>query len=81
MDDPDHARELLRDAGEAFGKHHDEAVCGLHRQRVQADEMWGFIYAKEKNAAKVSSHVPYAGDVWLWVAMCADSKLIVTWCL
>lgn len=73
--------KLLRDAGEACGKHHDEAVRDLRCARVQADELWGFIYAKEKNAAKVAPHVPYAGDIWLWAAMCADTKLVVTWCI
>ena len=42
--------------------------------RVEADEVWGFCGAKEKNATK-----PGQGDLWTYTAICADSKLLISW--
>lgn len=36
------------------------------------DEIWGFIGAKRKNAARAGAY----GDVWTFIALDADSKLI-----
>jgi IS1 family transposase len=49
-------------------------------KRVQADEIWSFVYAKAKNVKP--EHFEdggYAGDVWTWVAIDADTKLIPCW--
>src|SRR5258708_35986998 len=45
--------KLLRDLGTACRVHHDAHVRGLKSQRVQCDEIWSFVGAKQKN-------VPYA---------------------
>lgn len=42
--------------------------------RVEADEIWGFFGAKEKNATK-----PGQSDLWTYAAICAGSKLLVSW--
>lgn len=40
------------------------------------------MYCKEKNVTpEIAAKYPCAGDVWLWAAMDADSKLIVSWSL
>jgi IS1 family transposase len=42
--------------------------------------MWAFCYCKAKNVTpEISSKVAGAGDVWLWVAIDADSKLVPCW--
>ncbi len=47
--------------------------------RVQADEVWSFCYAKEKNVpAKLKGKEGY-GSVWTWTALDADSKLMISW--
>ncbi len=56
--------KLLAEAGEACLDYHDENVKGLHCTRVQCDEIWSFIYAKEKNAAAAKKAPTFAGDVW-----------------
>ena len=70
---------LLVSAGKACAKHHDEAVRGVRSQRIQADEIWSFCYAKEKNVALAKAAPEDAGDVWTWTALDADSKLIVSY--
>ena len=48
-------------------------------QRIQVDEAWSFIYAKEKNVPTAKSAPQEAGDVWTWTAICADTKLVPSW--
>jgi len=52
----------------------------LNCQRVQVDEIWSFCYAKAKNVTpEIAAKNPFAGDVWTWVAIDADTKLIPSW--
>ena len=70
---------LLVDAGKACAKHHDETVRNVHSKRIQADEIWSFCYAKQKNVATAKAAPEEAGDVWTWTALDADTKLIVSY--
>ena len=47
--------------------------------RIQADEIWSFVCAKEKNVGKAKDAPAGVGEVWTWTALDADSKLIVSW--
>jgi IS1 family transposase len=69
--------KLLVEVGKACEKFHNEAVQNVNCQRVQADEIWSFVYSKEKNVP--TGMEDEAGDVWTWTAIDADSKLIVSW--
>lgn len=68
--------KLLIDTGRACLKFHNETVRKLPSQRIQCDEIWSFVYAKEKN---VTEDMKNAGDVWTWVGIDADTKLVVSW--
>lgn len=70
--------KLLDDAGEACSAFHDATVRGVTAKRVQADEIWSFAYAKQKNVAKAKAAPEESGDIWTWTALDADTKLIVT---
>lgn len=71
--------KLLVDAGNACADFHDAAVRNVNAQRIQADEVWSFCYAKQKNVAKAKAAPEEAGDVWTWTALDADSKMIVSY--
>lgn len=71
--------KLLEEAGKAALAFHDERVRGLQSKRVQCDEIWSFIYAKNKNVVDAKAPPKGAGDVWTWTALDADSKLICSW--
>lgn len=43
------------------------------------DEIWSFVYAKQKNVEYAKNPPRGAGDVWTWTAICADTKLIPSW--
>lgn len=68
---------LLVKVGEVCKQFHNQHVIGLDSRRIQCDEIWSFVYAKEKNK---SPEMPTgAGDVWTWTAIDADTKLIIGW--
>lgn len=70
--------KLLVDVGRACENFHNQIVVGLKSSRIQADEIWSFVYSKEKNTTAEMKEGG-AGDVWTWTAIDADSKLIVSW--
>ena len=72
-------RKLLIDAGHACAEYHAEHVRGVKSERVECDEIWQFVYAKEKNVAKAVKAPAGAGNTWTWIGLDADSKLIVSW--
>lgn len=69
--------KLLVDVGCACGQFHNEMVQNVTAQRIQCDEIWSFVYSKEKNIPEGKED--HAGDIWTWTALDADSKLIVSW--
>jgi len=71
--------KLLEDVGRACMAYHDENVRNIKAKRVQVDEAWAFIYAKQKNVAKAKAAPEGAGDVWTWLALDADSKLAISY--
>ena len=70
---------LLNDAGKALGDYQDRMFRNLQCRRVQVDEIWSFTYAKQKNVAGALAAPEGAGDTWTWTAICADSKLVLSW--
>jgi IS1 family transposase len=65
---------LLAEVGQFSAIYQDHAHRNLPCRRVEADEIWGYCGAKEKNATKAGQ-----GDLWTYTAICADSKLVVSW--
>lgn len=70
---------LLADAGTLAAQYHDLVVCDLKTRRIQCDEIWGFVGAKQKNLPEELQHTFGYGDVWTWTAIDADSKLIIAY--
>src|SRR6266404_5301837 len=71
--------KLAIDAGEACSAYQDQAFRNLPCKRVQLDEIWSFVYAKQRNVMLAKAAPETAGDVWTWVAICADTKLVPSW--
>jgi len=72
--------KLLVELGAACGEYMDKALVNLPCKRVQVDEIWSFCYAKAKNVTpEIKAKNPFAGDVWTWVAIDADTKLVPSW--
>ncbi|HLH10650.1 MAG TPA: IS1 family transposase [Methylovirgula sp.] len=70
---------LMLDAGKACAVYHDGHIHNLKSKRIQCDEIWSFVAAKQKNVVAMKTPVSNAGDIWTWTALDADSKLIVSY--
>src|SRR5438105_14350341 len=72
--------KLLCDAGEAALAYHDRNVRGVKAKRIQCDEIWSFVGAKQKNVgASKRAGDPPAGDCWTWTAIEAETKLLISY--
>jgi IS1 family transposase len=71
---------LLAEVGEVCESYQDRVFRKLSCRLIQLDELWGFNYCKAKNVTPtIAEKVPGAGDVWLWVAIDAETKLVPCW--
>jgi IS1 family transposase len=71
--------KLLADIGTACAAYHDDHVRNVKAKRVQCDEIWSFVYAKDKNVPDEKKGQFGVGSVWTWVAMDAQSKLCISY--
>jgi IS1 family transposase len=72
--DKDTVLRILVEVGEFCSIYQDCALRNLNCTRIEADEIWSFIGAKEANKTQDGQ-----GDLWTFTAICADSKLAVSW--
>jgi len=72
----------LVEVGEVCARFQHDAFRNLNSQRIQVDELWAFIYAKERNVTPdIAAKHEGAGNIWLWVAIDADTKIVPCWYL
>ncbi len=68
--------KLLTLAGDRCERLLSERIRGLEVSDVQADEIWGYVWCKEKNKPTDS---PFIGDAYCFVGIERTSKLILAW--
>jgi len=68
--------KLLVDLGEACMQYHDAHVRDVRVRLLQCDEIWAYVGAKAKNVSAEKKEIGW-GDVWTWVGLDADTKLVV----
>lgn len=71
--------KLLVHLGKACAAYQDDMLQNLTCQRLQLDEIWSFVYCKQKNLSPAREGIFGFGDVWTWTAIDADSKLVPSW--
>jgi IS1 family transposase len=71
--------KLQVEAGAACQAYQDEHLRDLTSRRIQCDEIWSFVYAKDRNLPSDKWNTFGFGSVWTWTAIDADSKLIISW--
>ena len=69
--------KLFIETAKVCADYQDKAFRNLTCKRLQLDEIWSFVYAKAKNVPDRKQG--QAGDVWTWVAIDADTKLVPSW--
>jgi IS1 family transposase len=63
--------------GEGCQRMMDTMMRNLPCRLIQVDEIWGFVGMKQKTALR--NHRPHGvGDVWTWVALDSETKLVPT---
>src|SRR6266581_1289118 len=69
--------KLLVELGAACSAYMDEHLTNLKCERLQVDELWSFVGCKQKNVTgrKIEKD-GVCGDVWAWIAIDADTKLV-----
>jgi IS1 family transposase len=70
--------KLLEDLGTACATYHDFHVRNLKVKRLQCDKIWSFVGCKQKNATQEQKYYGW-GDIWTWIGIDADSKLVVSY--
>ena len=70
--------KLLVDLGKVCAEYQDKAFRNLTCTRIQCDEIWPFVYAKEKHVPKNKQGQFGYGDVWTFAAIDAEFKLVPT---
>ena len=70
---------LLIQVGAACAQYQDKALNNLPCTRIQCDEIWSYVGAKDKNIADEKRGQFGLGSVWTWTALDADTKLICSW--
>jgi hypothetical protein len=73
--------KLLARIGQACADYQDKMLRNLPCKRIQCDEIWQFCYAKDKNVPAEKRGTFGFGDVWTWVAIDPDTKLVVSFTL
>jgi IS1 family transposase len=72
--DKDTVTRVLVEVGEFCSMYQDFVLTNLPCKRIEADEIWSFVGAKEANKTRDGQ-----GDLWTYTAICADTKLAVSW--
>ena len=71
--------KLLREVGSACLEYQDRAMHDLPCKQLQCDEIWSFVYSKDKNVPVEHNGEFGYGDVWTFTAIDADTKLVPCW--
>ncbi len=70
---------LLVELARACTEYQMRTLVDLPSTRIECDEIWEFVYAKNRNVPEEHRDKWGYGDVWTWVALDPDSKLVASW--
>src|SRR4051812_33223769 len=71
--------KLLVDVGTACEAYQLATLVNLPCKRVQCDEIWSFVGKKESNRLPMQKGQFGEGDVWTWIALDPETKLVISW--
>jgi IS1 family transposase len=70
--------KLLAEVGRACAAYQDRAMVNLTCKRIECDEIWSFVGAKQKNVRDDEAHADY-GDCYTFTAIDPDTKQMPCW--
>lgn len=71
--------KLLAEVGTACALYQDRVMNDLHCVRIECDEIWSFVGAKQKNVRTYKEAHAGFGDCYTFTAIDPDSKLMPCW--
>jgi len=71
--------KLLVELGAACEDYQDRVLRNLMVRRLECDEIWAFCYMKERNLPREEQGKLGKGDVWTFVAIDPETKLVPSW--
>lgn len=71
--------KLLIHVGTACAAYQDRVMVNLNCKKVQCDEIWAFVGMKQKNVPSELKGTLGFGDVYTWLGIDAETKLIPCW--
>ncbi|MYC32142.1 MAG: IS1 family transposase [Chloroflexi bacterium] len=73
--------KYIVDLGKLSGWYQDKVMRGLYCERIEVDEIWGFVFSKDKTLrlGRAKNPPPDAGSVWTWIAIDPVTKLVPAW--
>ncbi len=66
-------------AGEVACDFQDEHLRNLKLDSIELDEIWSFVYVKQKRLEQAKRPPENAGDSWVWIAIDRKTKLVPCW--
>lgn len=64
--------------GEGCKQIMDDKLRNLKCTRIEVDEVWGFLKMKQKTAHRTHQIGKEVGDIWTWIAIDPETKLVPT---
>lgn len=74
---PDTICDLVLHVGQNCERFLESTVRNIAAKAVELDELWGFVRCKDKYAREHNLDAEF-GDSWTWLAIDADTKLILS---
>jgi IS1 family transposase len=71
--------KLLVELGAAADAFLDANLRNLTPTRIECDEIWAFVGMKQKTVPEDRLGEPGIGNIWTWVALDPDTKLVCSW--
>jgi transposase-like protein/IS1 family transposase len=71
--------DLMTLVGERCRRFSEDSIVNVPVKDVQADELWSFIYCKEKTRKLLSLPLATHGDTYCFVGMERTSKIVLAW--
>ena len=71
---------LVPRIGKVCSEYQDSVLRGLTCKRIEVDETFAPIYAKDRNLPPEKRGVRGFGSTYTWLAIDSDTKLVPTWC-
>jgi len=71
--------KLLIDLGVACDDFQRKTLRNLPCKTIQVDDIWSFVYARDKHLPEDLKDKEGYGTVWTWAAICPVTKLVPVW--